>query len=115
MYLRTKLVKTSKTVQLIKPFRDIERMPRQRVIASLGDAQISEDEKKQIARAVGMRIKKKTLCLKRNFQKNATQWVTRIVRIAEQSKASRPVTKNATVDGVLVDQVEAENVVGFGA
>ncbi len=89
-------------------------MPCQRVIASLGDAQIPEDEKKQIARAVGMRIKKETPLFEEKLSGNATQWVTRIVRIAEQSKASRPVTKSSTVDGVLVDQAGAENVVGFG-
>ncbi len=69
MCFRTKFIKTSKVIRLIESFRDAERMLRQRVIASLGDAQISEDEKKQIARAVGMRIKKKPLYLKRNFRK----------------------------------------------
>jgi len=115
MYFRTKTIKNTKLVQLIESYRGIEGRPRQRVIASLGDAKIPENEKKPIARAVEMRIKKETPLFDAKLSENAARWVTRIVQVAERSKASRPVTKSATLDGVLVDQVEAENVVGFGA
>ncbi len=115
MYFRTKTIKNTKLVQLVESYRNAEGRPRQRVIASLGDAQIPENEKKLIARAVDMRIKKQTPLFDAKLSENAARWVTRIVQVAERSKASHPVTKSATVDGVLVDQVEAENVVGFGA
>jgi len=52
MYFRTKTIKNTKLVQLIESYRGIEGRPRQRVIASLGDAKIPENEKKPIARAV---------------------------------------------------------------
>jgi hypothetical protein len=52
MYFRTKFVKGTPLVQLVHSYRNNERLPRQRVLASLGDAKIPEGEKHRIARAV---------------------------------------------------------------
>ena len=52
MFFRTKTVKGTPLVQLVESYRNPEGQPRQRVVASLGDADIPETEKKSIARAV---------------------------------------------------------------
>ena len=52
MYFRTKTVKNTPLVQLVESFRNAEGQPRQRVVVSLGDAQVPAAEQKAIARAV---------------------------------------------------------------
>ena len=52
MYFRTKFLKGTPLVQLVHSYRNNEGHPRQRVLASLGDAKIPEGEKHGIARAV---------------------------------------------------------------
>jgi hypothetical protein len=52
MYFRTKTVKGTPLVQLVESYRNSQSQPRQRVIASLGDAPLPEDEKRAIAKAV---------------------------------------------------------------
>ena len=45
MFFRTKILKDTPLVQLVEAFRNAEGQPRQRVVASLGDAAIPEAEK----------------------------------------------------------------------
>ena len=52
VYFRTKTVKGTPLLQLVESYRNSESQPRQRVIASLGDASLPEDEKRGIAKAV---------------------------------------------------------------
>ena len=52
MYFRTKFIKGTPLVQLVQSFRNEEGQPRQRVIASLGDAKLPEADKPLIAEAV---------------------------------------------------------------
>ena len=114
MYFRTKSVKNTPLVQLVESFRNAEGQPRQRVVASLGDAQLPANEKKAIARAVESRLKGEPNLFEEGLSEDGAAWVTRIVQLAERSKAARPANTSARLDGVLVDQVETENVVEFG-
>ena len=57
MYFRTKSIKGTSLLQLIQSYRNEEGQPRQRVIASLGDAQLPDDEKTLIAKAVESQLK----------------------------------------------------------
>jgi hypothetical protein len=52
VFFRTKSIKGSKLVQLVESYRNQEGQPRQRVIVSLGDAELPEAEKDLIARCV---------------------------------------------------------------
>jgi len=52
MFFRTKTVKGTPLLQLVESYRNAEGQPRQRVIASLGDATLPADEKRAIAKAV---------------------------------------------------------------
>jgi hypothetical protein len=45
MYFRTKIIKGSHIVQLVHSYRNSDGLPRQRVIASLGDAKLPDAEK----------------------------------------------------------------------
>lgn len=114
MYFRTKTVKNTPLVQLVESYRNAEGQPRQRVVVSLGDAQLPAEEHKVIARAVESRLRGESGLFEEVLSEDAAAWVTRIVQLAERSKATRPTSTPATVDGVLVDQIETENVVGFG-
>jgi transposase len=115
MYFRTKTVKNTPLVQLVESFRNAEGQPRQRVVVSLGDAQLPAAEQKTISRAVESRLRGESHLFEEDLSAEGVAWVTRIVQLAERSKASRPASKSAMLDGVLVDQIEMENVTTFGA
>lgn len=114
MYFRTKTVKKTPLVQLVESFRNAEGQPRQRVVVSLGDARIPAEEQKPIARAVEARLRGEPHLFE-ELSEDGAAWVTRIVQLAERSKATRLGDKRAVLDGVLADQIETENVTTFGA
>ena len=115
MYFRTKTVKNTPLVQLVESFRNAEGQPRQRVVVSLGDAQLPAGEQKGIAMAVEARLRGEMNLFEEGLSEEGATWVMRIAQLAERSKATRPTSKKTTLDGVLVDQIETENVVSFGA
>jgi len=114
VYFRTKTIKGTPLLQLVQSFRNDEGQPRQRVVASLGDCQLPEDEKKPIAKAVQLRLQGQEDWFDADvLSEDGAAWVARIVQIAQRSKSARPVDV-ATVDGVILDQIETENVVQLG-
>lgn len=113
MFFRTKTVKGTPLVQLVESFRNAEGLPRQRVVASLGDAHIPEVDKKPIARAVEDQLRGQSDMLDPCLSDEGVRWVARILKLTERSKSARP-TRTETVDGVLVDDITTENVVQFG-
>jgi transposase len=113
MYFRTKSIKGSHLVQLVHSYRNSDGLPRQRVIASLGDAKLPEAEKSLIASAVERRIHGEGDFFDSSLSPEATAWVDRIVQLAGRSQAARPVPQ-ATVDGVILDSIETTDVVELG-
>jgi hypothetical protein len=74
-------------LQLVESYRNSESQPRQRVIASLGDASLPEDEKRGIAKAVESALRGQTDWLaSETLSQNASSWVARIVQLARNSK-----------------------------
>ena len=114
MFFRTKIIKTTPLIQLVESYRNQEGQPRQRVVVSLGDVDIPKEEQKQIANAVELRLRGQTELFSSDLSESNAKWVSRIVRLAERSKAARPVKDSVILDGVLVDQIETENVVQLG-
>jgi transposase len=115
MYFRTKTVKGTPLVQLVESYRNSQSQPRQRVIASLGDASLPEDEKRDIAKAVESALRGQTDWLASEaLSPDASTWVARIVQLARNSKGGNAVVEAATVDGVLLDEIETQNVVQLG-
>ena len=89
MYFRTKTIKNTPLVQLVESYRNAEGLPRQRVVVSLGDAQVPAAEQKTIARAVEARLRGEPELFEEGLSEDGAAWVTRIVQLAERSKAIR--------------------------
>jgi transposase len=98
----------------VESYRNSEGQPRQRVIASLGDAAIPEHEKRLIARMVELRLQNQRDMFDDELSREAASWIDRIVRLVERSKSSRPEGDIEYVDGVKVNEIETENVVEYG-
>ena len=113
MYFRTKTVKGTALVQLVESYRNAEGQPRQRVVASLGDASVPEMEKPRIARAVENHLSGNRDLLGTGLSEEAAAWVARILQLLGRSKSARPVVAEK-VDGVLIDRIATENVVELG-
>ena len=79
MYFRTKTVKGTPLLQLVESYRNVEGQPRQRVIASLGDAALPEDEKRAIAKAVASALQGQADWLDNEaLSHEASSWVARM-------------------------------------
>jgi hypothetical protein len=115
VYFRTKIVKGTPVVQLVESFRNSEGQPRQRILASLGDAHLPEVEKTCIARAVEDHLLgNPPLSMDAPLSQGATSWVTRILQLLGRSKTAKSATTTRKIDGVLLDKIQTENVVQFG-
>lgn len=114
MFFREKSVRGSRVLQLVESYRNAEGQPRQRVLASLGDANIPRSEYKAIARAVERRLHREELILPVELSVEAASWVVRIARLAEQTRSIPLKAAKTQLDGVLADQIRTDDVVGFG-
>ena len=119
MYFRTQTIKGTALVQLAESYRNAEGAPRQRVVASLGDADIPEAEKASIAGAVTRRLRgadsgEAEDWLEPKFSADAAAWVTRIVALAGRSRGGRQRVESAVVNGVLLNEIETADVVELG-
>lgn len=115
MFFREKVVRGTRVVQLVESFRNAEGLPRQRVVASLGNAAIPEEEFKAIAQAVELRLRREESLFPIELSEDAARWVVRITKVAEEVR-SVPLSSGITrLDGVLVDRISTDDVVGFGS
>jgi len=119
MYFRTKTIKGTPLVQLVESYRNAEGSPRQRVVASLGDADIPEAEKTLIASTVTRHLRGADSgagedWFEPGLSADAAAWVARIVALAGRSKGGRQRVAAAAVDGVLLDEIETTDVVELG-
>ena len=57
MFLREKTVRGTAVLQLVESYRNAEGLPRQRVLASLGNASVPVEERGVIAKAVELRLR----------------------------------------------------------
>ncbi len=114
MFFRTKIIKGTPLVQLVQSYRNAEGQPRQRVIASLGDARLPEGEERRIAQAVERRLQgNRDWFDEEILSGDAAAWVARVVQLAGRSRAASPVAGD-TLDGVVLDEIETCNVVQLG-
>jgi transposase len=81
MYFRKKKGKTGQCLQLIESYRDSSNNPRQRVILSLGDADLPENLWKPIANELENRLKDTPSLFKTSEE--IEKWVDRIIRTLE--------------------------------
>ena len=113
MYFRTKRIKASNLVQLVESFRSAEGQPRRHVVVSLGDAALPELGKPAIARAVENHLARHSKLLPEELSEETADWVRRILQLTARSKSARPVCSES-VDGVVVERVQSENIVQLG-
>jgi transposase len=115
VYFRTKTVKGTPLVQLVESYRNLQSQPRQRVIASLGDASLPEEEKRAIAKAVESALKGQGDWLELEaLSPDASSWVAKIVQLARRSKGGNATIEATTADGVLLDDIQIQEVVQLG-
>lgn len=114
MFFRTKKIRGTSVLQLVESYRNSEGVPRQRVLASLGDAAVPVDERKTIAKAVEFRLRAKQAMFPAMLSKIGAEWVARIVQIAEASQSVPLASGPTRLDGVLLEKIRTDNVVGFG-
>ncbi|MHC5062188.1 MAG: IS1634 family transposase [Planctomycetota bacterium] len=121
-------------LQLLESYRNAEGNPRQRVVISLGNADIPEQHLKDIAIAVEKRLYGRQELFSRDLPADAVDWIDTIVRrvdlrgrwqplglvkhsskgkLKNKSKDSNE-NKQTTVDGVLVDRVSHTNTSTLG-
>lgn len=114
MFFREKKVKNSRLMQLVESYRDREGRPRQRIVASLGDANVPESARPRIARCVQQRLQGQRDLFGTDLRDGEAEWVDRIVKIAEQTRSAQRERGIQTLDGVMADKVDTINVVEFG-
>ena len=119
MYFRTKTIKGTPLVQLVESYRNAEGSPRQRVVASLGAADLPAPEKEAIAGAVTRALRGADSgaggdWFEPDLSAAAAAWVARIVALAGRSKGGRQGVAAAVLDGVLLDDIETTDVVELG-
>lgn len=114
MFFRTKTVRGTPVLQLVESYRNPEGLPRQRVLASLGDASVPVEERGAIAKAVEMRLRGEEALFPIGLSREAAEWATRIRKIVERSSAVALPPGTTRLDGVVVDRIRTDHVVGFG-
>jgi transposase len=113
MFFRTKSVKGTPLVQLVESFRNAEGLPRQRVVVSLGNVDIPEDQRRLIAKAVERQLCGDAHWFEAGLTQEAAAWVTRITQLAGRSKSATKIAATH-LDGVMIDEIETTNVVQLG-
>ena len=117
MFFRTKFIKGSPLVQLVESFRNSEGLPRQRIVVSLGNANLPESETKAIALAVESRLSGVEELLPPALSSEATTWVDRILSLASRQRkptTTSPSRNEEKINGVLIDSIQNENIVQLG-
>ena len=114
MFFREKLVKQTRLIQLVESYRDSEGRPRQRIVASLGDASLPEGSARRIARCVQGRLEGQRALFDVPLHADEAEWVDRIVKLAERTRSAQQQRGSETLDGVLAAEIETVNVVEFG-
>jgi len=114
MFFREKRVKQTRLVQLVESYRDSEGRPRQRIVASLGDAELPEGSRRRIARCVQERLEGQRDLFDIQLDGKESEWVDRIMKLAERTRSAQQERGNELLDGVIASDIETINVVEFG-
>jgi hypothetical protein len=116
MYFRRKTTPSGKVLQLVESYRTEQGLPRQRVIISLGNAQIPDSIRQVVAARVQDHIQGQANLFSCGSDDDEVRyWADYVVRrIAARPPATGDVVSEGCVDGVLLDQVQHESVSELG-
>ena len=103
MYFRLKKTKSSDVLQLVKAYRDHENKPRQKILLSLGEANLPKEIWKAVAEEVENRIKGISSFLKPSQQ--VSEWAEKIFKAITKKN-----TKNLQDEGTQESQSNIENI-----
>lgn len=114
MFFRTKQIKGTPLLQLVEAYRNAEGSPRQRVIASLGNATLPAGDPRHLAKAVEDQINGQAGLLDGFLSTETAAWVAEIASLAKRSKGATRDVSGTIIDGVLLDEIQTEQVVELG-
>ena len=114
VFFRTKQIKDSQLLQLVEAYRNTQGQPRQRVIASLGNATLPAGDPRRLAKAVEDQINGQTEWLDEALTEDTAAWIVHVAALAKRSKGATQVVSGTVIDGVLLDEIQTEQVVELG-
>lgn len=115
MFFRTKQIKGTSLLQLVEAYRNTEGQPRQRVLASFGNEMLPTGIKpRRLAEAVEEQINGQIGLLGDEFTTEIIAWVVRVASLAKRSKGATQAIGGSVIDGVLLDEIQTENIVELG-
>jgi transposase len=114
VFFRTKQIKGTPLVQLVEAYRNTEGQPRQRVVASLGNASLPAGDPRRLAKAVEDQINGHTGLLDETFTAETVAWVVHVASLAKRSKGATTPVVGTVIDGILLDEIETEQSVQLG-
>ena len=106
--------KQTRLAHLVVSHLDTEGRPRQRIVASLGDASLPEGSARRIARCVQRRLEGQRELFVEQLGAGEAEWVDRIVKLADRTRSSQRERGSEALDGVVAEEIETVNVVEFG-
>ena len=92
----------------------MEGQPRQRVLASLGNATLPAGDPRHLAKAVEHQINGQADWLGEAISADAAAWVVHVASLAKRSKGATQSVGGTVIDGVLLDEIQTEQVVELG-
>lgn len=114
MFFRIKQIKGTPLLQLVEAYRNAEGSPRQRVIASLGNATLPAGDPRRLAKAVEEQINGQGGLSDGSLSTETAAWVAEIASLAKRSKGATRSVGGTVIDGVLLDEIQTEQVVELG-
>ena len=114
MFFRTKQIKGTPLLQLVEAYRNTEGQPRQRVVASLGNATLPAGNPRHLAKAVEEQINGQDGLLDGALAQETAAWVVHVASLAKRSKGATRAVGGTVIDGVLLDEIQTEQVVELG-
>jgi transposase len=114
VFFRTKQIKGTPLLQLVEAYRNAEGSPRQRVIASLGNATLPAGDPRHLAKAVEEQINGQAGLSDGALSTETAAWVAEIASLAKRSKGATRDVSGTVIDGVLLDEIQTEQIVELG-
>jgi len=114
VFFRTKQIKGTPLLQLVEAYRNTEGQPRQRVLASLGNATLPAGDARRLAKAVEDQLSGQAGLLDETLTEETAAWVVNVANLAKRSKGATEALSGTVIDGVLLDEMETEGGVDLG-
>jgi transposase len=114
VFFRTKQIKGTPLLQLVEAYRNTEGQPRQRVVASLGNASLPAGDPRRLAKAVEDQLNGQAGLLDEALTAETAAWIGHVASLAKRSKGATAPVGGTVLDGVLLDEVQNEQIAELG-